>query len=198
MTAEALPAEHTIQWPVPPEQGYTVDDLFTLPGLPPHTELIDGSLVFVSPQRVFHSLVMYLLEAGLRRTAPPEVRVRREMTVVIDKRQGPEPDLLVVSAEAEADTGQTHYRAEDVSLAVEVVSPDSEARDRLRKPQLYAKGGIEHFWRVEQGEDGLPVAYVYERDPATGEYALTGIHRNRLKLAVPFPVDIDLTELERL
>jgi hypothetical protein len=43
-------------WPEPPPDGYTVDDLFSLPDLPPHTELIDGSLVFVSPQRSFHTL----------------------------------------------------------------------------------------------------------------------------------------------
>ena len=37
-------------WPVPPVGGWTADDLDRLPNLPPHTELIDGSLVFVSPQ----------------------------------------------------------------------------------------------------------------------------------------------------
>ncbi len=36
MTAEPVPASSS--WPVPPRQGYTVDDLFNLPGLPPHTE----------------------------------------------------------------------------------------------------------------------------------------------------------------
>ena len=37
-----------------------------------------------------------------------------------------------------------------VMLAVEVVSPESEARDRHRhrKPQLYAHAGIPHFWLV--------------------------------------------------
>lgn len=44
MTAEPI-AGHSSRWPVPPQDGYTVDDLFTLPDLPPHTELIDGSLV---------------------------------------------------------------------------------------------------------------------------------------------------------
>ncbi|MFJ5729931.1 hypothetical protein ACIQC2_17880 [Streptomyces paradoxus] len=41
-------------WPTSPEGGWTADDLDRLPNLPPHTELIDGSLVFVSPQTVFH------------------------------------------------------------------------------------------------------------------------------------------------
>jgi hypothetical protein len=43
------------RWAVPPEGGWTADDLDTLPNLPPHTELIDGSLVFVSAQTLLHS-----------------------------------------------------------------------------------------------------------------------------------------------
>ena len=189
-----------IRLPVPPSEGYTVDDLLTLPDLPPHTELIDGSLVFVSPQRSFHTLTTYLLESGLRRTVPPDLRVRREMTVVIDRRQGPEPDVLVLRAEGvpDDDNDETHYRARDVVLAVEVVSPDSTVRDRERKPQLYARAGIEHFWRVERGTGGRPVVYVYELDPATGGYVPTGIHHDELKLTVPYDITVDLTETDRL
>ncbi|GAB2873460.1 hypothetical protein GCM10027074_46540 [Streptomyces deserti] len=141
MTAEP-PAEPTSEpgcrWPVPPRDGYTVDDLFTLPDLPPHTELIDGSLVFVSPQRYFHSIMIDLLVTGLRGTAPKDMKVRREMTVVLDRRNGPEPDISVVRAEAVISREQTRFKAADVLLAVEVVAPDSEARDRDTKPHKYA------------------------------------------------------------
>jgi hypothetical protein len=34
------PAEPDPVWPRPPVEGWTVDDLTALPGLPPHTELI--------------------------------------------------------------------------------------------------------------------------------------------------------------
>ncbi|MFF7036994.1 Uma2 family endonuclease [Streptomyces griseus] len=194
MTAESTTA-HSSRWPVPPQDGYTVDDLFTLPDLPPHTELIDGSLVFVSPQRTFHSTVIDLLVAGLRSTAPPEVKIRREMTVVLDRRNGPEPDVSVVRSEADTKgMEQTSYAAADVLLAVEVVSPDSEARDREAKPHKYATAGIPHFWLVEMtGTDQHPVVRVYELDPVTKAYALTGIHHDRLKTGVPFPVDIDIS-----
>jgi Uma2 family endonuclease len=200
MTAEPLP-EHkqsaAPRWPIPPMDGYTVDDLFTLPDLPPHTELIDGSLVFVSPQRSFHMRTLYLLESGLHRTVPEDLRVRREMTVVLDRRQGPEPDVSVIRSEAETGPDQTSYQAADVLLAVEVVSPDSEKRERERKPQLYAQAGIAHFWRVEN-DRGRPLVCVYELDPATKQYVVTGIHHDRLKLTVPFDIDIDLAEIERL
>ncbi|MGR6970930.1 Uma2 family endonuclease [Streptomyces cynarae] len=197
MTAESV--EHRHHWPVPPPDGYTVDDLFTLPDLPPHTELIDGSLVFVSAQRDFHSVVIDLLVNELRRTAPPELRVRREMTVVIDRRNGPEPDVSIVRAEAVNSRDQTYYRVADVLLAIEVVSPDSEARDRDTKPHKYAAAGIPHFWLVDMaGQDYHPVVQVYERGEATGTYALTGIYHDHVKVSVPYDIDVDLTAIDTL
>jgi len=153
MTAAPLP-----DWVMPPPEGFTAEDLDRLADLPPHTELIDGSLVFVSPQASFHSVI----HAGA--DIPPE---------------------------------STALHASDVMLAVEVVAPDSEERDRERKPELYAKAGLPHFWRVENCS-GRPTVYVYELDPATHAYALTGIHHDRLKVTVPFDIEIDLTEIDRL
>lgn len=183
-------------WPRPPEGGYRSEDLDRLPDLPPHTELIDGSLVFVSPQTKFHMRAMRLLESRLLRSAPPELEVVREMTVTLGPRNRPEPDVMVVGADADTGPRQTSYRPEDVLLAVEVVSADSEERDRDAKPRKYAAAGIAHYWRVENDE-GQPVVYVFELEPATRVYAVTGIHRGQLKLTVPFEIDIDLTAIDR-
>ncbi|WP_406142496.1 Uma2 family endonuclease [Streptomyces sp. NBC_01089] len=193
MTAEPI-AGSSCRWPVPPQDGYTVDDLFTLPDLPPHTELIDGSLVFVSPQRDFHSTMIDLLMTGLRRTVPPELKARREMTVVLDRRNGPEPDVSIVRAEAVTGLDQTRFQAADVLLAVEVVSPDSESRDRDTKPHKYAAAGIPYFWLVEMaGANQHPVVRVYELDPLSKTYGLSGIHHDQLKVGVPYDIDIDIT-----
>jgi Uma2 family endonuclease len=192
MTAE--PVKASSKWPVPPQDGYTVDDLFTLPDLPPHTELIDGSLVFVSPQRDFHTTMIDLLVSGLRRSVPPELKIRREMTVILDRRNGPESDVTVVRTEAITGRTQTSLPVADVLLAVEVVSPDSEARDTSSKPQKYAAAGIPNFWLVEMaGSNENPVVRVYELDPLSKSYALTGIHHDRLKTGVPFDVDLDIS-----
>ncbi|MFF3932457.1 Uma2 family endonuclease [Streptomyces hirsutus] len=197
MTAEPLAeptAEPGCRWPVPPRDGYTVDDLYTLPDLPPHTELIDGSLVFVSPQRYFHSTMIDLLMAGLRRTVPKDMKVVRGMTIVLDRRNGTEPDISVVRAEAVTGGEQARFQAADVLLAVEVISPDSEARDRDTKPRKYAAAGIPHFWLVEtSGADRHPVVRVYELDPVTKAYDLTGTRRELLKLGAPYDIDIDIT-----
>jgi hypothetical protein len=42
------------------------------------------------------------------------------------------------------------------------------------------------------------VVYVFELEPATGVYVPCGIHHDGLKLTVPFDIDIDLTEIDRL
>ncbi|MFW6694321.1 Uma2 family endonuclease [Streptomyces sp. MAR4 CNX-425] len=190
--APKKPEHTTPAWPTPPPGGYTADDLDTLPDLPPHTELIDGSLVFVSPQSSFHDNTMFLLRLGLLRTVPDGLAVKGEMTIVINDQQRPEPDLIVLRAEALGNGDETRYDAADVLLAVEVVSPESRARDRETKPLKYAKAGIQHYWRVEK-EDGKPVVFVFELDAETGAYTLTGTYRDQLKLSAPFDIDIDLT-----
>ncbi|MGW4542777.1 Uma2 family endonuclease [Streptomyces chartreusis] len=183
------------EWPRPPEGGWTADDLDRLPNLPPHTELIDGSLVFVSPQTNFRSRAIRLLDNALLGQVPDELDVIREMTIKLNKRNRPEPDVLVFRADADTGPKQTWYRPEDVVIAVEVVSEDSEERDRDVKPRKYAQAGIPHYWRVEENE-GLPVVYVYEIDPATQSYCLVGIFHDKLRLTVPFPIDIDLTAID--
>jgi Uma2 family endonuclease len=159
--------------------------------------MIDGSLVLPALQLVFHSVTRYLLHDGLRRTLPDDLRVRQGISVILGRRQRPVPDLIVIHASARPGPHQTSYSADAVLLAVEVMTPASVPRDRDRKRYLYAEAGIRHFWRVEE-DSGKPVVYVYELDPATRCYVPTGIHRDQLKVPVPFPIDIDLTEIERL
>src|SRR5690606_23658811 len=134
MRAQPVP-----DWLLPPPQGLRADDLDGLPALPPHTGLIAGSLILAAAETILHSLVIDLLVSGLRAGAAEGHRVRREISVVLDERQRPEPDAIVVRDVPGVEASRTAYPAEAVVLAVEVVSPESERRDRERKPQLYAK-----------------------------------------------------------
>ncbi|XVQ13733.1 Uma2 family endonuclease [Spirillospora sp. CA-255316] len=193
MESDDMGTESLPDWVIPPPEGFTAEHFFQMRGLPRHTELIDGSLVFVSPQKKWHIRMIDLLRKELDGRAPEGLRADREMAVKLAKRQAPEPDVLIVTSEAyDREEPSTYYFAEDLVMAVEVVSPDSEDRDRDTKPRKYAAAGIRHFWRVEQDGDRA-VVYVYERDPATGGYGLTGIHHERIKTTVPYDIDIDLT-----
>lgn len=184
--------------PMPPQDGFTAEDLDHIPDLPPHTELIDGNLVLVSPQKLFHMLVLELLGDALKAHAPEDLRVAREFSVKLAERQRPEPDLMLVRASAFRELDQTWFPPEVVELAVEVVSPESEIRDRERKPQLYARAGVRFFWRIERdGNDA--VLYEYEKDPASpsGDYGRPTIHRGTLKTSVPVKLEFDLTDILR-
>ncbi|MEU4495334.1 Uma2 family endonuclease [Streptomyces sp. NPDC023998] len=181
-------------WPVPPVGGWTADDLDRLPNLPPHTELIDGSLVFVSPQTLFHERAVDFFKWQLQSVAPDDFEVVREFTIDIDWQNRPEPDVIVVRGDAIEGAEQTRFPAESVLLAIEVVSTESRTRDRETKPVKYARAKIPHYWRVESNE-GRAVVYVFELEPATGQYTSTGIFHDRMKVSVPFLVDLDLTQI---
>jgi Uma2 family endonuclease len=179
------------EWLYPgPPGGWTADDLDALPpDAPRHVELIDGALILMSPQTSFHMLMIRRLENGIR---PPEgLYVAREMSVRLGTHQRPEPDIMVLTVSPESDLRRTFYLPGEVHLVVEVVSPESQYRDRMAKPPRYAEAGIRFLWRVEQEDHGA-VAYTYELDPASGAYVATGVHRGRLKADIGFPVDIDL------
>ncbi|GAB7180500.1 Uma2 family endonuclease [Kitasatospora sp. Ki12] len=177
----------------PRDEGWFADDLDHLPQAPRHTELIDGALVFMmSPQRWWHGDVVTDLVYALRRQLPPGYRVGREMTIKLDKRNRPEPDVLVVKAEFDPD--RTQFAPDEVALVVEVVSPESAHRDRTVKVRKYAEAGIPHYWIVEE-EDGLPVVHTFELETVTSSYVSAGIFRGRLERPVPFPIAIDLDGL---
>ncbi|WP_431966483.1 Uma2 family endonuclease [Actinacidiphila sp. bgisy160] len=184
-------------WMYPPrDSGWEADDLDLLPAdAPRHIELLDGALIFnMAPQRSWHDRVIRRLTAALESVAPVDWTVEAQMTVKLNRRSRPEPDIIVASVPYAPE--RTRFLPEEVELVVEVVSAESEDRDRRYKPGLYADAGIRHLWRVED-ENGLPAVHTYELDDTTRAYVATGVHRDRLDTPVPFPVSIDVKDLVR-
>lgn len=126
---------------------------------------------------------------------PPHTEVAARFTIDIDRQNRPEPDVIVVHGEVIEDWNQTRFPAASVVLAIEVVSTDSVTRDRETKPLKYARAKIPHYWRVEDNE-GQAVVHVFELEPTTGAYTSTGIFHDRMKVSVPFPVDLDLDQIK--
>lgn len=186
------------EWLVPPEKGYFSEDLDRLPGLPPHTELLSGSLVFVSPQSMWHDSVTRSVHAGLKAALPPTWQTISRFTVRLGPRDRPEPDVVVAASSALADDRMTWVDASDVKLVVEVESAESRIRDREVKHAKYAAAGIEHYWRVTRDakQRSLPKARLYELDVSTGRYRWASTQRGRVMAHLPFVIDIDLTDLD--
>lgn len=177
--------------PTTPPDGWTLDNL--PPDLPKHTELIRGALI-MSPQKVWHRAVIDLLKALLSEQCPDEYIVEREMAIRKTNRSAPEPDLSIVYATA-LDLDKSIYLPKEVALVAEVVSPESEERDRDDKPVMYAHMGIPAFWLIERGGDNAPI--VHEHYLYAGVYKPMTTHVGRLTTNVPFPIDIPLTVPER-
>jgi Uma2 family endonuclease len=193
MATESVARSSVPDWLRPPN-GYTADEFLAMTDLPRHTELIDGTLVFVAPQRNFHTSMIDFLVTELRRQVPAGLRATREMAVKLEPRTAVDPDVSVIRAEQAHGPDVTHYVPEITVLVVEVVSPDSVDRDRDTNPRTYAGAGIEHLWRVERDGDD-PVIFTYRLDPTTKSYVATGIHRDRLEVSEPCPISFDFSKL---
>src|SRR6266571_6007623 len=185
--------DRTIPIPEPPPGGFTIADLDEMDDLGHHVELISGGLVVNARPSTWHTTVMLNLWRTVADQAPPEYRVLREQGVKVDDGTRPEPEVLALRDDA-TDPDASTYTGRDVVLAVEIVSPGSERRDRRDKPPLYAEAGVVHFWRVERQAD-LPVVHTYELDETTRGYVATGIYRGTLTVPVPWPLTVDLTRL---
>jgi Uma2 family endonuclease len=181
-------------WMRPPRaEGWFAEDLDRLPEAPRHTELFDGALVFMmSPQRSWYGRLVTALTLVLQQQSPSGIEIEREMSIRLDERNRPEPDVVAVTAPY--DPERTWFAVEDVVLVIEVVSAESAHRDRTVKLRKYAEAGIPHYWRVEE-EAGLPVVHVYELDDPTHVYAPAGVFRTLLERPVPFPLRVSLDSL---
>lgn len=176
--------------PPPRDSGWESDDL-DLYDLPDHVELIYGALeVMMSPQRSWHSEVMFRLRTILDRAMPENLRIEQEMTVRIDRKSRPEPDLIVFEAQPEYNRFTKWFRPEHVKLVAEVESPESEERDRYLKPALYAMGRIPYYLRISEAADGMPILHLYRLEG--DRYELVGEQYGRVVLDEPVKVNAKL------
>jgi len=157
-------------------------------------ELQEGVLI-VSPRAAWlHQRVLLHLTWALQPQLPAECPMATDMEVVVDAGFPATirvPDLVI--ARPGAVTGNPpRLSADQVLVAVEIISPGSRGTDTRQKPGEYADAGIPHYWVIDLDEPLSLAAYHqagvfgYQEAPAvTGVFETTG----------PFPLRIDLTEL---
>jgi Uma2 family endonuclease len=183
----------TVPIPEPPPGGFTVADLDEMDDLGHHVELVSGRLLVTARPSTWHTTVMLNLWRFLADQAPDEFVVLAQQGIRVDDGTRPEPDVLALRAQA-VDPDASTYAGRDVVLAIEIVSPGSERRDRRDKPPLYAEAGVAHFWRIEREADAA-VVHTYELDETVRRYVATGIHRDTFRSTVPWPLTLDLRRL---
>lgn len=131
-------------------------------------EWVNGKVIVMSPASDRHqSLVGFLAailrhfaeanELGIVRSAPFQMKTGPELP-------GREPDVLFLSNE-HLDRIQQTYVEGPADLVIEVISPDSRARDRGDKYYEYEQGGVQEYWLIDPlrkrgefyvlGDDGI-------------------------------------------
>ncbi|HEV2087994.1 MAG TPA: Uma2 family endonuclease [Cryptosporangiaceae bacterium] len=179
-------------WLHPPTDGWTVDDLETLPDDGYRRELIDGVLhMSPSPTRD-HQHVASRLWTALDATCPDDYDVTQGVEVRINRHNSLIPDVLVTTAEAAA-RNPSYYRPDEVLLVVEVVSPGSKVTDRATKPAMYAEAGIPAYWRVET--DPALVVHTYRLDAPRGGYEAPASHGEVVAVTDPWPIALSISAI---
>ena len=117
-----------------------------------HVEWVDGEVVFMSPVSAEHQLLAAFLAAllqhfseannlGLVLTAPFQMKLSV-------RPSGREPDVIFIARERRADLKKA-YLDGPADLAIEVISPDSRARDRGDKYYEYEQAGVREYWLLD-------------------------------------------------
>jgi len=130
-------------------------------------EWVDGEVILLSPVSKRHqslagflvALLSHFTEAkGLGQVlfAPFQMKLST-------RPSGREPDLLFIAKE-HLDRLKNTYLDGPADLVIEIVSPESQARDRGEKFYEYEKAGVPEYWMLDQlrqqaefyelGEDG--------------------------------------------
>jgi Uma2 family endonuclease len=176
---------------VPPADGWTTDDLDALPEDGVRRELLDGVLhVSPSPSPVHQVLAARLLVA-LEETCPDHLHVSQANDVVLSSRRLFIPDVLVTTDEAASRNGK--FTAQDVVLAVEIVSPSSQSMDRVMKPALYAKAAIPFYWMIEI--DGKLAVHTYKLEFEDEVYQPSGTFTDWIKIDEPWRIELSIARL---
>ena len=174
----------------PLKQGATYDDLCDVPDRYV-AEMVDGEL-YASPRRALpHARAASVLGAML---GIPFHRLGPGGWVILDQLEvhfGNDvlvPDLAGWRRERLPTVPPDPYLTLAPDWVCEILSPSSEALDRGKKLQRYAREGVGHVWLVEPLQQTLEVLSL-----VSGKWDRLALHEGHVKVRVP---PFDAVELE--
>ena len=115
-------------------------------------EWVDGEVSVMSPASLVHQRIRdwlaFILSTFVNRRALGEVITAPFLVQILSRPRGREPDLLFVGRE-HADRLEETYLRGPADLVVEIVSPESIARDRGDKFVEYEEEGFSEYWIID-------------------------------------------------
>jgi Uma2 family endonuclease len=144
-------------------------------------ELLDGTIVSISPQNSAHAGTSDRLHRALVTAVGTTAHVRGQLPIILDDWSEPEPDVAVCRLDP-FDYTRSHPRASDIFLICEVAS-SSLAYDRGEKAAAYAASGIPAYWIVDV--DARTIEVRTDPDAADARYRRASIATEHDTLATP-------------
>ncbi|WP_232831903.1 Uma2 family endonuclease [Nocardiopsis sp. FIRDI 009] len=163
------------------------------------TEIIDGSIV-VSPTPSYrHADIVTVLHEDLIRAGLTDLRALQVVTVEVPKTGDRYvPDLAVIPTSVVRGEGGRSgpdwiRSAEDLELAVEVVSPSSSLHDWEAKVRGYAQAGVPLYLVVDPRKGEIALF----SNPHKGQYrdVARALQDESVKLPEPFGIEIKVKSL---
>lgn len=155
----------------------TIDEYMALPESDQKMELIHGELITYGADAVSpapkdrHGQIIILLIGLLGQHVPLRELRADNVDVHIDGEHVLRPDVLWASAESgQCTRGDDGYLHGAPDLAIEVLSPSTEQRDRGAKYDIYEAAGAREYWLV--ADDGKFIE-VYRLED--GRFARQGV-----------------------
>ena len=159
----SLPA---LQYP----NGISYEDFLATVDEGTHAEWVDGEVVPVTPPSKEHLRITAFLLAALRgyvnrkRLGGIVLHAPAQMKLA---RSGREPDVIYLCRASMERWGE-RYVDGPADLVIEVVSPESRARDRREKFREYQAAGVTEYWLIDPAQKtgevyALSPGGVYER-----------------------------------
>lgn len=177
-----------------PDHLLTLEDFDALPEDNTRRYELQEGVLHVSPKAAsFHQFVLSRLISVLDQTLPQGWVAIGEPEVLITGRYPPTvriPDVVVLGLERVLEK-PARFCAQDVVLAVEVLSPGSERADLLVKRAEYAEGGILFYWILDIRSRPILSANRLVDGVYLEEFSGTGSY----DMVQPFDLKIDLDAL---
>ena len=141
--------------PVPPDDGFTADDLPRLmETIDGPFELLDGDVVMMAPATFWHNQAVDILNSALAGQAPASVVVAREAGIRLGTSV-PIPDVRAYRGSGGG--GRCRRRSARGAAGRRGLIAADQDQDRKLRPAQYAEAGIACFWRVENEDDAMVV-----------------------------------------
>ena len=152
MSVLERPQPITLEQPAPPHTPMTFDEFLAWADEDTKAEWVDGEVEFYMAAAIKHqrikAFLMQILYLFVRLRKIGEVFDAPTLMRLRSRPSGREPDILFVARKNMGRLTPT-YLDGPADLVIEIVSPESVERDRVRKFAEYEQGGVREYWLID-------------------------------------------------